>query len=465
MKRISRLKTRILYQSLIINVITVMVFLSGTLFHLRYGFKQTIDAQLEVLGPSILKQLSNSKQSFNQQLLPMALTFFDDQNPVRILRMETADGHTIFNNPLYTDLITEYIEELKEEAENDHTASHIQTLWEEARTLRVAEYQNANFRVYMAADLAQVDESLWQILAAFTIMFPISVMGSVIASSLLARRVTDPLASLAKQAKQTSALVLNQQISVKNATIEIETLVDILNDMMDRLNRSFLQARRFSSDASHELKTPLTVMHTLLEQKLNQGDAMQMTQDELVQLMKETNRMRIIVEALLVLAKADENSLLMASHPLDLKPILIDLLEDASAIGESKGVTMHSGEINRIIVLGDEGLLRLALYNLIKNAVEHAYPNTAIQMDIICRDSKVSINIFNMGDPIPPEKQERIFERFYRIDSPKSCSSPKGLGLGLNIASEIARAHGGSVQLVESTARGTKFNFSLPRSA
>ena len=456
-----KLQTRILYQSLLITVLTVVVFVGGTLVNLRYGFKRTLDTQLDLLGPYILKQLSARSESLQRASLPVMLTLFDDQNPVRILRLETIDGVAIFDNPLYTKLIADYIEERTDEDKRG-SSDRIQTLWSEGRTLRVAQYETSTHRLYMAADLAQVDKSLRQILIAFILMFPISVMGSILASQLLARRVTDPLASLAKQAQETSPSELNQRISIKNATTEIETLVKVLNEMMDRLDQSFLQARRFSADASHELKTPLTVMHTLLEQKLSCGDDVSITREEISQLMSETNRMRMIVEALLVLAKADENSLLQVTGEMALMPILEDLLEDASAMGESEGVSVQlTGSTDRQIK-GDERLIRLALYNLIKNGIEHATPESTL--DLICRPDSdhVVVSVYNQGHPISETEKQRIFERFYRGDQSRVRQKGKGLGLGLNIAHEIARAHGGEVFLEKSDASATLFSMRLP---
>ena len=456
-----KLQTRILYQSLLITVLTVVVFVGGTLVNLRYGFKRTLDAQLDLLGPYILKQLSTQSESLHRDSLPVLLTLFDDQNPVRILRLETIDGVAIFDNPSYTKLISDYIEERIDE-DRKGASDRIQTLWSEGRTLRVAQYETLTHRIYMAADLAQVDKSLGQILIAFIVMFPIAVMASSFASQLLARRVTDPLASLAIQAKETSASQLNQRISIKNATTEIETLVDILNEMMDRLDQSFMQARRFSADASHELKTPLTVMHTLLEQKLNVQDEITISREEVAQLMSETNRMRMIVEALLVLAKADENSLLQVTGEMNLDPILEDLAEDASAMGENEEVEIKLSGSTNLKIRGDERLIRLALYNLIKNGIEHSLPGSTL--DLSCRTiaEDVVVSVFNRGAEIPEVDRSRIFERFYRGDQSRMRQQGKGLGLGLNIAREIARAHGGDVVLEKSDASGTLFSLRLP---
>jgi len=466
MRRTQGLKKRILHLSLTINLVTVCLFVGGTLAHLRYGFKRTLDAQIEILGPNILRQLSMQETALSSDNLPVMLTLFDDQSPVRILRLEDASGLAIFDNPAYTQLIADYLEEQDEETTKGRTFERFQTLWSEGRTLRVARYENTTHRIYMAADLAQVDESLYQILVAFVLMFPISVAVSVFTSSFLARRVTDPLDTLVQLAKETSASQLNQHISIKNATSEIDTLVTVLNEMMDRLDRSFQQARRFSADASHELKTPLTVMHGILSQRLNQADSFQLQQEDVMELMHQTNRMRIIVEALLVLAKADENSLLQVTRKVQLNSILEELAEDAAVVGETQRVLVKlEVKQERITLMGDERLIRLAIYNLIKNALEHSFPETTVTLACSRAGTSASVKIVNHGDIIPATEFEPIFNRFYQIDHTRGGFPKKqhrGLGLGLNIAREIAKAHGGDVFLRFSESTGTCFEMRLP---
>ena len=465
MKKTRRLKTRILHLSLTINLVTVGLFVGGTLMHLRYGFKRTLDTQIEILGPNILRQLSRQGATLNSDNLPVLLTLFDDQSPVRILRLEGVSGLTFFDNPAYTKLIADYIEEQDEEKTKGREFDRFQTLWSEGRTLRVARYENDTHRIYMAADLAQVDSSLYQILAAYFIMFPISVAVSVFTSSFLARRVTDPLDKLVRQAKDTGASKLNQHISIKGATSEIDTLVTVLNEMMDRLDRSFQQAQRFSADASHELKTPLTIMQGILSQRLNHPESHELQHEDVMELMNQTNRMRMIVEALLVLAKADENSLLQVSSAMSIVSILEDLAEDAAVVGEVQNVNVTLDLRENATVMGDERLVRLAIYNLIKNGLEHARPQTQLKISTSRENHTISIRIINMGDTIPENEFERIFDRFYQIDHAREASPGKrrrGLGLGLNIASEIAKAHGGNVLLRFSEPTGTCFEITLP---
>jgi signal transduction histidine kinase len=174
--------------------------------------------------------------------------------------------------------------------------------------------------------------------------------------------------------------------------------------------------------------------------------------------MEETQRMRTIVEALVVLAKADENSLLQIAHPFSLRSVLEDLAEDASAMGESRGIEVRRSKTADTQLTGDERLIRLALYNLVKNAVEHAPDASVVNLNAQHLEDCVRIEVINQGDPIPPYQQERIFDRFYRANP----HHKKGIGLGLNLASEIAKAHRGSTCLMYSDDRGTCFAMELP---
>jgi two-component system, OmpR family, heavy metal sensor histidine kinase CusS len=461
MSRPKSLKSRIFFQTLTLSLVTVALVMGGSLIHLRYGFKRTLDAQLQSLGPDLLVQVATRARSLGQDSFPSTITLFDEKNPVRILRITHPSGAMLFDNPRYDELISEYLEEL-EEKHLLEPESHVRTHWAKGRTLRVALYEYDGYSIVMAADLAYVDRSLLQILVAFLFMLPLAVAGSAAVSSLLARRITNPLDSIAKQANATGTRDLRRKIAIPNAPEEIDTLIAILNDMMERIERGFRQAERFSADASHELKTPLTVMHSMLEEKLKDPTESGFTMEEIAELMQETTRMRAIVEALVMLAKADEDSLLQVKQRFSLQPVLEDLSEDASAMGEAMGIGVHLESSALPPISGDERLIRLALYNVIKNGIEHAPAGTILTLSANALKDRVSITIHNQGTPIPHFHRERIFERFYRADPEGSRTRGQGLGLGLNLAKEIARAHGGSLELLFSDQQGTCFSFEFP---
>lgn len=461
MIRPSRLRTRFLRLSAIATSLTVVVFMAGTLIHLRYGMEQTIDQQLETLGPDILAQINRQDTRLEPEELPIFLTLFDENNMIRLLRLETISGAPLYSNRQYDELLEEDQVKRARDLAVGRDADALQTRWFEGRSWRIAEYEDRRHRLILAADLAQLDQSLWQVLIAFVFALPIAVAGAAIASVILAKQASDPIERLTARARTITASRLDARLDLGPAPLEVKALGEIFDRMMDRLQRSFEQARRFSADASHELKSPLTVMQGVLENRLSEDADAGISRDEAVQLLEETLRMRAIVEGLLVLAKADEGSLLRKREAVDIGNMLEELAEDSAVMAEARGVHFHRDSRTLPPIQGDALLLRLALHNLLSNAVKYCPTGGRVQLRTMHERAQLIFEVSNSCIPLPEEIRDRIFDRFFRLDHTRSRSG-SGIGLGLNIAREIARAHGGEITLEPKSEDEATFRMVLP---
>jgi len=279
---------------------------------------------------------------------------------------------------------------------------------------------------------------------------------------IIAGRALRPLEAIAETAERVTARGLDQRIAKADESPEANRLIQVLNRMMDRLEASFRQATRFSADASHELKTPLTVMQGELENALQAATPGSTEQQLFSNLLEETQRLKTITRSLLLLAQADAGQLRLVLETVELSMEMEFMIEDARVLAADARLQFELKLEPQVWVEADHTLLHMALFNLINNAIKYNSPKGTIAIGLNACGGQTVFTIGNTGPGIPAADQPRIFERFYRVNR---ASSPKveGIGLGLSLAREIVRAHGGELSLKESRADWTGFEVILPR--
>jgi two-component system, OmpR family, heavy metal sensor histidine kinase CusS len=240
---------------------------------------------------------------------------------------------------------------------------------------------------------------------------------------------------------------------------EFNRLITVFNEMLDRLEKSFQQATRFSADASHELKTPLARLQIKLEQALENAPPASPEQEAFSSLLDEVTRLKAIVQKLLLLSLADAGRLQLKHEPVNLTRMLRDIIEDCQA--QAPELSVEQSLASEVRVMADPDLLEQALQNLASNAIKYNQAGGRIRFELTREADQVVVRLSNTGPGIPAADHELIFQRFYRAD-PARSSRVKGAGLGLSLAREIIRAHGGELAL-ESSADGlTCFAVNLP---
>jgi heavy metal sensor kinase len=291
---------------------------------------------------------------------------------------------------------------------------------------------------------------------AFLLALPLALSLVGVGGWLVAGRALRPMRVIASTAERVTARGLDQRIPVSNEDPEIARVILVLNRMMDRLENSFKQATRFSADASHELKTPLAIMQGELENALQDAYPGSNAQQVFSNLLDETQRLKTITRGLLLLARADAGQLQPAEETIDLTLMLEGIIEDARVLAEEMRLDFEVKLAPQIKVQADPALLRTALLNLFVNAVKYNESDGKIRVDLESRDSHAVLTIGNSGPGIPELDQTRIFTRFHRVDAARQ-RQVDGVGLGLSLAREIARAHGGELELQASRPGWTSF--------
>ena len=290
---------------------------------------------------------------------------------------------------------------------------------------------------------------------------PISLFVVGLGGWLVAGRALRPMRVISKTAERVTASGLDKRIPESNEDPEIARVIQVLNRMMDRLETSFRQATRFSADASHELKTPLAIMQGELENAIQASPPGSPEQRVFNNLLDETQHLKRITSNLLLLAQADSGQLKLALEEIPLSTELEAMIEDAHILAAESNIQFNLDVPLGVTVRGDRGLLRMALLNLIKNAVRYNEPGGSVGLTLTVAQ-QIELTICNTGPGIPPADQPRVFERFYRARQ-LALPSGDGLGLGLSLAREIILAHKGTLVLKESRPGYTCFTVCLKR--
>jgi signal transduction histidine kinase len=241
---------------------------------------------------------------------------------------------------------------------------------------------------------------------------------------------------------------------VPAADDEIARLAVTMNEMLDRLQSGQETQRRFVADASHELRSPLASLMAALD--VISADPTGRSSLELHEVMQaETDRMRRLVEDLLLLAKADDTGLQMQRTDVDLD----DLVDAELRRLRSAGGPVIEGVVPAVRVTGDADKLSQVIRNLADNAVQAS--RSKVRFTLAEHDGTATVEVEDDGDGIPESERERVFERFVRLDASRTRQSG-GSGLGLSIVQEVVRGHGGTVEVRDSPLGGARFVVSLP---
>jgi signal transduction histidine kinase len=275
----------------------------------------------------------------------------------------------------------------------------------------------------------------------------------------VASRALRPVRLLGDTAQRVTARGLHERIPTGVEDVEFQQVIEIFNGMLERLERSFYQATRFSADASHELKTPLTILQGMLEEGVQQAPAGSREQERYGELLEEVQRLKAITQKLLLLSRADAGQLQIDRQPVDLSVIVEDVCDDIAAL--APGLRVKSEIPPSVLVSGDPILLRQVVQNLTNNAMQYNAPPGRVWVLLRPRAGMAHLTVINSSIDLTPDQRARLFERFYRVDAARSREQG-GSGLGLSLAREIALAHGGTLELIRSEPGTTAFALSLP---
>ncbi|MGE0453266.1 MAG: sensor histidine kinase [Vicinamibacteria bacterium] len=278
----------------------------------------------------------------------------------------------------------------------------------------------------------------------------------------LAARALSPLAAMAARARRISAEHLSERLDARGAGGELEQLGEAFNDAFARLEASFDQLRRFTADASHELRTPLTALRSVGEVGLAPGHSAEQYREVVASMLEEADRLTRLVDALLQLARAETGRSPLALESLDAADLAAGVVAQIAVLAEERGQQLTCTSAGAAPLQGDRVVLRMALMNLVDNAIKYGRVGGRVEVEVRATEAEVSVAVRDDGPGIAPEHRERVFDRFFRVDRDRA-RSPGGAGLGLALARWAAEAHAGRIELHSEVGAGSTFRLVLPR--
>lgn len=328
--------------------------------------------------------------------------------------------------------------------------------FEDGSTFATATAEDGDVIVVAGRATAQVDATLLTVAVLLAVSVPL-VAGVVAVTTWLAvGRSLAPVERMRRQVESVSATDLSQRVDDPATGDELSSLARTLNAMLARLDEAQAVQRRFVSDASHELRSPLASMRQFAEVAAAYPD--RVSREELADVvLVEGARLEDLVEGMLVLTRADEKGLGLHLATVDLAQLA---RHEAPLVPTSGVARIEVAAEAAVPVRGDAGMLRRLVRNLTANAIRHARSRVRVAVGTDAHGPWLTVD--DDGPGIPPADRERVFERFVRLDDARSRDAG-GSGLGLAIVREIARAHGGTVAADASPLGGARFTVRLPR--
>ena len=324
----------------------------------------------------------------------------------------------------------------------------------------------------------EIQETKEAFLLRSVIATTIIILLSSVCTYFLTKKALTPLQKLTSEVSQIQAQNLSTQLEVPNSKDEIAQLTSSFNEMLARLDNAFSTQKQFSANAAHELRTPLAVLQTNLEVFEKKQEPEMVEYQQLFTMIKEqTARLSQLVGTLLDMTNL--KSVPRTDH-VSLEELVDEVFCDLDPVAEKAGISIHfddsssqdwhtdvhtpdASALNNNIrnITGSYVLLYRAVYNLVENAIKYNRPNGSVTVSVKEKNGQAMILVKDTGIGISPENQKKIFDPFFRVDKSRSRAMG-GAGLGLALVDSIAREHGGTVKVLESSETGSTIALMLP---
>lgn len=278
----------------------------------------------------------------------------------------------------------------------------------------------------------------------------------------IARRALSPLRLMAGQARHITDRTPAARLHAPHPGDELGLLAGAFNDLLARLAAALDTQRRFMADASHELRTPVSILRTAAEVTLGREARSEQEYRESLRIVADqAGRLARMVDDMMILARADAGGIRVDGSEFYLDELVSECADDAAVLAGDRNVVVRAHSMAEVSYRGDERLLRQMVMNLLDNGVRHTAAGGEVRVEIAASEGALEIAVTDTGSGVPADDRERIFQRFVRLDPARR--QPGGAGLGLPIARTIAEAHGGSLTLAASGPEGSRFVARLPR--
>jgi two-component system, OmpR family, sensor kinase len=314
--------------------------------------------------------------------------------------------------------------------------------------------------VQVGVPLAPTERTLQRWIEALAILVPLGVGLATAGGWVMARAALRPVDEMARAARRIDAEALARRITVRGTGDELDRLAETLNGMLERLENTFGNMRRFSADAAHELRTPLTALKGTLEVALRSERSGAEYRAALASALEEVERLVRLAEDLLLLSRSSAGPESPRAR-VELEALVLDVADVGARLAKDTGVAVRVGAVAPLAVLGDAGALRRALLNLVENGVKYTPAGGRVELSVALVGSDAVVAVEDTGPGIDPADIARIFEPFVRLDAARTRENG-GSGLGLAIVRSIVVAHRGTLEVERPASGGSRFTIRLP---
>ncbi len=302
---------------------------------------------------------------------------------------------------------------------------------------------------------------------AFTIVLlvstPVILLLATVCGVWLGRRAIAPVARITEDARAITDRNLSARLAVPDSRDELQQLSETLNDMLDRIEQSFTRTRQFTADASHELRAPMTLIHTAAEYSLRRDRSRDDLVDGMGKILRESQRTTALIDDLLRLARGDAGKDTVPLVRIDAAVVLRDVADQATAMAAGRDIAVGLELASAALpITASEPELRRLLLILADNALKYTPTGGRVTISGRADPVEVTLAVTDTGAGIAPEDLPHVFERFWRADKVRSREAG-GTGLGLTIARQLADRHGARLEVTSAVGRGSTFRVTFPK--
>lgn len=323
------------------------------------------------------------------------------------------------------------------------------------------EYRGNTYIATIVAPLQELDDANQALRGTLLLGVIVALGVAAVGGWLFGRQALRPLDEMATQAMTITESTAGERLRTPNQHDELGRLGSAFNGLVDRLVHALQSQRQFMADASHELRTPVSVVRTTAQVTLTRVDRSTDEYREMMEIVGEqAERLTHLVDTMFLLSRAEAHGLPLAPEPVYIDDIVSESARALQVLAHERQVTVTAAGDSEVRYTGDNRLLRQMVTNLLDNAVRHARRGGRVAASVAQSPATITIRIVDDGPGVPPNARDRIFERFARLHQ-----NYAGAGLGLPIARWVAEAHGGRLVLESSGASGSTFTVTLQRVA
>lgn len=318
----------------------------------------------------------------------------------------------------------------------------------------VQKNENKGYLIQVGTSLKKMFHTLRNFLIILIVSGPLLLLVSVFGGHLILKKALVPVKSVVQTARKISTEDLSLRIESKNRKDEIGELITTFNQMISRLEGSVAQIKQFSSDASHDLKTPLTVIRGEIDIALRKERVSKEYIKTLTTVREESQKLERVIDNLLFLSRIDDREYRFSFQKVQLDEIVLNMFENAQLLAAKKNIICVIKKMDSVFINGDPILLNRLIMNLLDNAVKYTPARGRVEVSLEKNQKTVRLTIQDTGIGMPGESLPFIFDRFYRVDPSRSQRS-EGSGLGLSIVKKIAEIHQAHINIHSELNRGT----------